>query len=32
MKKNAPQARFLHENIAPQAKPTRQIAPQANFF
>ena len=31
MKKNAPQARFLDENIAPQAKLMKQIAPQARF-
>jgi len=32
MKKNAPQARFLDENIAPQAKPMQQISPQARLF
>jgi len=32
MKENAPQARFLDGNIAPQAKPMKQIAPQARFF
>ena len=32
MEKNAPQARFLDENIAPQAKLMKQIAPQARFF
>jgi len=29
MPKNAPQARFFDENIAPQAKIMEQIAPQA---
>jgi len=32
MKKNAPQARFLDENIAPRAKLRKRIAPQARFF
>jgi len=32
MKKNAPQARFFDEKIAPQAKLMKQIAPQARFF
>jgi len=32
MKKNAPQARFLDENIAPQAKLIEQIALQTRFF
>ena len=31
-KKNAPQATFFDENIAPQAKIMGQIAPQARFF
>jgi len=29
---NAPQARFLDENIAPQAIPMKQITLQARFF
>jgi len=32
VKKNALQARFLDENIVPQAKLMKQIAPQARFF
>ena len=32
MKENSPQARFLDENIAPQAKLMKKIAPQARFF
>jgi len=32
MQKNAPQARFFDENIAPQAKIMGQIAPQARIF
>jgi len=32
MKKNAPQTRYLDENIAPQAKLRKQIAPHARFF
>ena len=32
MEKNAPQARYFDENIAPQAKLMKQIAPQARCF
>jgi len=32
LKPNAPQARFLIEKSAPQAKLMKQIAPQARFF
>jgi len=32
MKKNAAQARFLDENIAPKAKLIKKIPPQARFF
>jgi len=32
MEKNAPQARFLDETIALQAKLMKQIAPQGKFF
>jgi len=32
MQKNAPQARFFDENIAPLAKIMEQIAPQARSF
>ena len=32
MGKNKSQARFVDENIAPQAKLMKQIAPQARFF
>jgi len=32
MKKNAPQAKFLEENIDPQAELMKQIAPQTRFF
>ena len=32
MKKNAPQAKKFDENITPQTKLMKQIAPQARFF